>query len=72
MSMRERFYQTDVIDAFQTLSFENSNNNPVEIEITNPSEYAIAKGENHHSVRLVIDKDEFTKIAEAWLKAQST
>ena len=44
MSNREQFYASDKIDAFQVLSFNDENTNPVEIEIHNPDELRISVG----------------------------
>lgn len=68
MSNREQFYASDKIDAFQVLSFNDENTNPVEIEIHNPDEYEIIKERNIHRVRITLDKEEFTQLAINWLK----
>ena len=71
MRTRECFYHTDDIEAFQVLSFNDENTNPVEIEIQSPVEYEVNKGRNFHSIRIFIDKDEFTQLARQWLKSQN-
>ena len=68
MNNREQFYASDKMEAFQVLSFNDENTNPVEIEIHNPDEYEVNKDSNFHSVRITIDKDEFTQLAINWLK----
>jgi len=67
MSNRDKFYSSDKVDAFQVLSFNDENTNPVEIEIHNPDEYEVNKGMNFHSVRITLDKEEFTQLAINWL-----
>jgi len=68
MSNREQFYASDKIDAFQVLSFNDENTNPVEIEIHNPDEYEVNKERDIHRVRITLDKEEFTQLAINWLK----
>jgi hypothetical protein len=68
MNNREQFYVSDKMEAFQVLSFNDENTNPVEIEIYNPDEYEINKDIKFHSVRIAIDKEEFTQLAINWLK----
>jgi len=68
MGTRERFYHTDKIQGFQTLSFDDDNSNPVEIEIQDPMEYSVRKNEYMHSIHLVMDKEAFTQLAKAWLQ----
>lgn len=68
MGTRERFYISETIDCFQELNFGVVNNIPVELEVINPVEYGIDKGQNFHTVRIVIDKALFTEIAKSWLK----
>ncbi len=68
MSTRDRFYFSDKTEAFQVLSFNDENTNPVEIEIYNPDEYEVNKESDFHSVRITIDKEEFTQLAINWLK----
>ncbi len=67
MSNRDKFYSSDKVEAFQVLSFNDENTNPVEIKIQYPDEYEVNKGMNFHSVRITLDK-EFTQLAINWLK----
>ena len=67
MSTREYFYNEDELQGFQELTFETTNNNPVEIELNQPVEYSVTKVGNHHAVRIVIDKKQFTALAKKWL-----
>lgn len=41
MSNREQFYSSNIMEAFQVLSFNDENTNPVEIEIHNPEKYVV-------------------------------
>jgi len=68
MSNRDKFYSSDKVEVFQVLSFNDENTNPVEIEIHNPGEYEVNKDMNFHSVRITLDKEEFTQLAINWLK----
>lgn len=67
MSTREYFYNEDELQGFQELTFETINNNPVEIEVHQPEEYSVTKVGNHHSVRIVVDKQQFTALAKKLL-----
>jgi len=69
MNNREKFYASDKIEAFQVLSFNDENTNPVEIDIHNPDEYEVIKERNIHRVRITLDKEEFTQLAINWLKS---
>ena len=68
MNTRDIFYTSDNVEAFQVLSFNDENTNPVEIEIHNPDEYEVNKERDIHRVRITLDKDEFTQLAINWLK----
>jgi len=50
------------------LSFNDEKSNPVEIEIHNLDEYEVNKDRNFHSLRITIDKEEFTQLAINWRK----
>jgi len=50
------------VEAFQELSFNDENTNPIEIKIHNPDEYKVNKGRDFHSVRGG-DKYEITQLA---------
>jgi len=50
------------------ISFNDEKKNPVEIEIQYPDEYEINKDKYFQSVRITIDKEEFTQLAINWLK----
>ncbi len=67
MSTRDYIYWSETIKAFQELSFNNENNNPVELVATSPKELAVEVLNNKSEVRLTIDKQVFTTIAQQWL-----
>jgi predicted nucleotidyltransferase len=69
MNTRDIFYTSDNVEAFQVLSFNDENTNPVEIEIHNPDEYEVNKERDTHRVRIKLDKEEFTQLAINWLKS---